>query len=70
MHTKMHCKSLYQLLELQNRYKRDPPLEWSLSSSLTKLVYLIVEVYLHYYLRYNYMFRLLTIAIFRFYMNP
>ena len=30
----------------------------SLSSSLTQLVYLIVEVYLHYYLRHNYMFRL------------
>ena len=28
------------------------------------------QVYLHYYLRYNYMFRLLTIAIFRLYMNP
>ena len=26
--------------------------------------------YLHYYLRYNYMFRLLTIATFRLYMNP
>ena len=30
----------------------------------------MVEVYLHYYLRYNYMFRLLTIAIFRLYMDP
>ena len=30
----------------------------------------MVEVYLHYYLRYNYMFRLLIIAIFRLYMNP
>ena len=29
----------------------------------------MVEVYLHYYLRYNYTFRLLTIAIFRLYMN-
>ena len=38
--------------------------------SNTALFYLMVEVYLHYYLRYNYMFRLLTIAIFRFYMNP
>jgi len=28
------------------------------------------EGYLHYYLRYNYMFRLLTMAIFRLYMNP
>jgi len=27
----------------------------------------MVEVYLHYYLRYNYMFQLLTLAIFRFY---
>jgi len=26
------------------------------------LFYLMVEVYLHYYLRYNYMFRLLTIT--------
>ena len=34
------------------------------------LFYLMVEVYLHYYLRYNYMFRLLTIAIFRLYTNP
>jgi len=31
---------------------------------------LMVDVYLHYYLRYNYMFWLLTIAIFRLYMNP
>ena len=30
----------------------------------------MVEVYLQYYLRYNYMFRLLTIAILRLYMNP
>ena len=30
----------------------------------------MVEVYLHYYLKYDYMFRLLTIAIFRLYMNP
>jgi hypothetical protein len=30
----------------------------------------MVEVYLHYYLMYNYMFRLLTIAVFRLYMNP
>ena len=29
----------------------------------------MVDVYLHYYLRY-YMFRLLTIAIFRLNMNP
>jgi len=29
----------------------------------------MAEVYLHYYLRYNYMFRLLTVAIFRLYMN-
>ena len=34
------------------------------------LSYLMVEVYLHFYLRYNYMFRLLTTAIFRLYMNP
>jgi len=33
-------------------------LEWSLSSSLTQHVYLMVDVYLHYYRRYNYMFRL------------
>jgi len=38
--------------------------------SNTTLFYLMVEVYLHYCLRYNYMFRLLTIAIFRLYMNP
>jgi len=38
--------------------------------SNTTLFYLMVEVYLHYYLRYNYMFRLLTIATFRLYMNP
>ena len=36
----------------------------------TTLFYLMVEVYLHYYLRYNYMFRLLIIAIFRLFMNP
>jgi hypothetical protein len=30
----------------------------------------MLEVYLHYYLRYNYMFLLLTIAVFRLYMNP
>jgi len=30
----------------------------------------MAEVYLHYYLRYNYMFQLLTVAIFRLYMNP
>ena len=34
------------------------------------LFYLMVEVYLHYYLMYNYMFRLLTLAIFRLYTNP
>jgi hypothetical protein len=33
-------------------------LEWSVCYCLTQLVYLMVEVYLHYYLRYNYMFRL------------
>jgi len=38
--------------------------------SNTTLFYFMVEVYLYYYLRYNYMFRLLTIAIFRLYMNP
>ena len=38
--------------------------------SNTTYFYLMVEVYLHYYLRYNYMFRLLTIVIFRLYMNP
>ena len=38
--------------------------------SNTTLFYLMVEVYLHYYLRYNYMFRLLAITIFRLYMNP
>jgi hypothetical protein len=30
----------------------------------------MVEVHFHYYLRYNYMFRLMKIAIFRLYMNP
>jgi len=30
----------------------------------------MVEVYLHFYLRHNYMFLLFTIAIFRLYMNP
>ena len=30
----------------------------------------MVEVYLHYYVRYNYMFHLFTIAIFRLYMHP
>jgi hypothetical protein len=30
----------------------------------------MVEVYLHYYLRYNYMFQVFTIAIFRLDMNP
>ena len=34
------------------------------------LFYLMVEVYLPYHLRYNYMFRLLKIVIFRLYMNP
>ena len=38
--------------------------------SNTTLFYLMVEVYLHYYLRCNYMFRFLIIAIFRLYMNP
>jgi len=33
--------------------------------SNTTYFYLMVEVYLHYYLRYNYTFRL-----FRLYMNP
>jgi len=37
---------------------------------LCNTFYLMVEVYLHYYLRYNYMFHLLTIAIFRLYMHP
>jgi len=36
----------------------------------TTLLYLMVDMYLRYYLRYNYMFRLLTIAIFSLYMNP
>jgi len=30
----------------------------------------MVEAYLHYYLRYYYMFRLLKIALFKLYMNP
>ena len=30
----------------------------------------MVDLYLHYYLKYNYTFRLLTIAIFRLYKNP
>jgi len=38
------------------------------SLSNTTLFYLMVEVYLHYYLRYSYMFRLLIIAIFRLYI--
>ena len=38
--------------------------------SNTPLFYLMVEVYLHYYLKYKYMFRLLTLAIFRLYVNP
>ena len=38
--------------------------------SNTTLFYLIVEVYLHYYLRYSYIFRRLIIAIFSLYMNP
>jgi len=43
----------------QQNIKIPKLLECSLSCSLTQLVYLMVEVYLHYYLRYNnYMFRL------------
>jgi len=41
-----------------------------MSLSTTTLFYFMVEAYLHYYLRYNYIFWLLTRAIFRLYMNP
>jgi len=39
-------------------------------TNTTYLFYLMVEVYLHYHLTYNYMFRLLKLAIFRLYMSP
>jgi len=49
--------------------KRRNRLEWSVCSCLTQLI-LFDGRGVFTYLRYNYMFRLMTTAIFRLYMNP
>ena len=44
-------------------------LEWSVCTCLTQLVFNGRGIYSIYYIRYNYMFRCLTMAIFRLYMK-